>query len=349
METSSETVSEDREVSMGHRIPNYGEVRKEMASERQQDEPTPIRPQQESQGSSNPSQDVPPSTIVIPISPQSPQPPYRKKKTGHKGAECRDRWRLGVEIVALFVGAIGLYALIQTLSETRKATDAATTAAIATKLAADAAVAQSKVSTDALYSQRPYVSLGRADGTIVEYIPPQPGEREGMMLLYVQNTGPAPALSFLINVYSDLFSGPRIYRHIVRYRQVDEQGKVAGYPIFPNAMIGSDSTHVVVVDPESVPYDDEWELIKSDKGRARFALRGNLEYCDQWGKYHCAEFEIHYQPSPVRRFVANSHECLPEFPSLLKESDIIHGENVRIKLLPRCEQPDERQAEENKQ
>jgi hypothetical protein len=93
--------------------------RRMMESERQQDEPCPVREQQEPQGGRDSGQDVPPPGVDVPIRPQGPHPPNHNNKTGRRGTECRDRWRLGVEIVAVVIGVVGLYALIQTLSETR--------------------------------------------------------------------------------------------------------------------------------------------------------------------------------------------------------------------------------------
>jgi hypothetical protein len=274
METSCETVSEDGKVNMGRRIPNPVSIGSVMESERLQDKPTPIRPQQEAQGGSNPSQDVPTPTIVIPISPQGPQPPTTQEEARQCRAEHRDGIRLGVEIAALLVGTVGLFALIQTLGETREQVN----------------VAKSTLQV----AQRPYVSLGKADGTLVEYVPPPEGERKGALLVFFQNTGATPALSFLANVYSYWPLGPI-----------------------------------------------EWELMKANKLEGSFTLGGNFEYCDQWGRLHCEMFSIHYERPPVGRFLAYTYECFIGFPPPLKRDDLGVSADIKVIILPPCEQPEE--------
>jgi hypothetical protein len=69
---------------------------------------------------SNPSKDVPPSTIVVPPSSQSPESPPDKDEARHRRIERRDQIRLGVEILAVFVGLIGIVGLFVTFQETQE-------------------------------------------------------------------------------------------------------------------------------------------------------------------------------------------------------------------------------------
>jgi hypothetical protein len=233
-------------------------------------------------------------------------------------------WITAKGTVVALTGLIGLY---YTFAETRRQANIAEQTLRAT--------------------QRPYVSLGKADGIIVEYAPPPEGERKGALLVFFQNNGVTPALSFLANVYSwwPLAQSEIPDRHIMRWRGVDKQGRGAGRPIYPNVTIGANSIQAVVIDQKWIPSHEEWELMKAGKLEHALTLGGNLEYCDQWGKLHCEMFNIRYEPPPVDRFVASTHECPPGFPPPVDKAKLGVGDDIEIIVSPPCEQPGEREAE----
>ena len=69
----------------------------------------------------------------------TPQSPTAEDEAHKHRAERRDRWRLGVEVAALFVGIAGVIGLILTLTETQKATKAAIESAKAASSSAQTA------------------------------------------------------------------------------------------------------------------------------------------------------------------------------------------------------------------
>lgn len=140
-------------------------------------------PQQQAQGGGDRSKDVPPETVTVPPSTEGPQPPAPKKKTGRQGTECRDRWRLGVEILALLVGILGFIGLLLTLREARRATEAAIQS---TKAARDTLTETKK---SFRLDQRPWVGLDQID------IPDKPTAGSAFRIkVSLRNSGKSPAL-----------------------------------------------------------------------------------------------------------------------------------------------------------
>jgi hypothetical protein len=291
-----------------------------------QDDPPPKTPQQNAQDSRDAGQYVLTPGVRSPVSSQNPESPPPERSTYEDRAERRDERRLKVEFIALLVGFVGLIGLGYTLSETRR----------------QANIAERSLQV----TQSPYISLGKADGIIAEYVLPPEGATKGAMYLFIQNTGNAPALSFLANVHSDLTPGPVFFEHIQRWRNLDKKGRIVAWPISERPTVGANSVYVIVVDPQWIPRIDEWEVIKADKWDGGFSLSGNFEYCDQWGKLHCEMFHVHYKPLPIGRFIANTYQCFIGFPFLLKQSDLGATEEYPVKILPPCEQPGERQREQ---
>src|SRR4051812_47484989 len=75
-----------------------------------------VAPQQAAEERGDSRENVPPTTVKVPPGPQGPQPPPRPRKTYRRRRECRDRWKLGVEIfTAVVVLAYTTVAALQRL------------------------------------------------------------------------------------------------------------------------------------------------------------------------------------------------------------------------------------------
>jgi hypothetical protein len=304
-------------------------------------------------------------------------PPYRQnnRSNGEKSG-CLEVARFVVEVLTFIVGLAAFIALLFYVGATRHqvremrranriaqaATDdsrKATADALqetrrsiqVAQEAADAAQKQAQTAIDTLHAQRPYVSVGREDGTVAEYKPPARGEKRGTVLLYFRNTGSVAATNFLVNVNRVLSQNSPLrpkqeqaWGHIERWRVLSE-GKPDGGGFVMGATIGTNSTYVKVLPPDWTPSADEWELIsvgKSEEGG--FSMLGNLEYCDGWGKYHCEMFDIRYSPAPVGIFTARMWGC-PSVLSAYRDLSAVVGDPKLTAIpLPRCEQPGERET-----
>lgn len=253
--------------------------------------------------------------------------------------DARDESRLRVEKRVFWVGLFGLFGLLYTLCLTRVATNAATD--------------QAKAALSALYSQRPYMRLGKADGTIAKYTAPTGNTKKGTIVLYFRNTGPVAAINFLTNVVRVVPSDKALFsqqdrgeRHIERW-QVWEGSVFPGQVSTGGDMVEANSIEEVVLDEKWTPTIEEWKLIDGGKSENSFSITGNLEYCDSWGKYHCEMFYLYYRPAPLSRFTAQMSRCLRGFPPLSDPSEIARADDTSATPLARCEQPEEREEKEN--
>jgi hypothetical protein len=95
-----------------------------------------------------------------PKTPQNPQAPRGKKRTYRSREECRDRWKLGIEI-ATFLVVLGYTIVAYHQWETAiDATDANKIAASAAKTQADAALLSTQTAQKQLeLSERPWIKI----------------------------------------------------------------------------------------------------------------------------------------------------------------------------------------------
>jgi len=215
----------------------------------------------------------------------------------------------------------------------------------ATKDAAEAAATQARIALTQLHSQRPFMALGRGDGVIVEYRPPTETGRKGTIQLYFSNTGPAPALRFLVGAHSSLPTAQiEKGRHLYR-RRVIQNGKPTGWLSMGGHIVAANAPYVVTLDSTSVPSDDEWRLIET--GKLEFIIRGTYEYCDSWGKYTCNMFMFIHPGTPGKslKLVADD-SCVP---AVLKDTPPPflwppETEPPELQVDRRCQQPEERAA-----
>ena len=199
-------------------------------------------------------------------------------------------------------------------------------------------------------SERPYVTLGRADGKFMEFQPQNPKEGEtSTVVIYVTNGGKSPALRFQFNEAFAMRSG--------EHRTGDTIVSLGRYVVLRDSPPGLKGTIMEV--GTGVPLQggatrkqalagvrstfsaEELRLIKS--GAEALNINGRFEYCDQFGEYYCFQVSAWYQPAPVDDFVsAGLFRCELYFPP---PSPIIPAE--QSKALAPCANPQE-QAEQKK-
>lgn len=286
------------------------------------------QPTNKSQGSSRLSQRPP-------IETDSSEEQWRADQRRHWKRQLTAQWCLNwITLGAAVVGIGTLPFLYGTLKTTQISADAA-------KTQADAAI-------QALHSQRPFVSFGKPDGRLLDYIKPRKSDKKGSIILYFRNTGPAPAQNLLINAYSSL---PPIEkggnRHLYRFR-IYFKGQPAGISFMGGTSLGASSVHSQPLEEKWVPNPEQWSLIRSGQWNGTFRIEGTFEYCDSWGQYRCETFAARYQPPPIDNFIAT--QALPQcFVHTPDPSEMAKGEDYRAEPLPTCEQPEERSLQMQKQ
>ena len=173
-------------------------------------------------------------------------------------------------------------------------------------------------------SERPYVSMGRRDGTVGNFIvPTDPGAKAGIML-YFHNSGHLPALRFNVSIKP---------LHMVRVQNIASGGitLIAG-----KKDIGGDSDAAAMFEQKV----DRQVAISAEKGTSRYRLEGFFEYCDDFGEYTCRDFEITYVTAPVDAFnLLAMNQCSYIYPP--------PGPGNRV-LRP-CETPEERDARQKQE
>lgn len=191
-------------------------------------------------------------------------------------------------------------------------------------------------------SERPYVSIGQADGTLAKFSPSSDGK--AAIALFFTNAGHSPALNFLVNAG---LAGlpPRFGKGSIEERHL-ERFQSLGSPTMPfhgilSSASGTDipgqSTHREYLVSKWTLTSEEVKGIKTGK-YPFFEVFGDFEFCDQFGEYRCREFSLRYVPSPVDAFVSGP---LPVRDCFLMPS-VPPPEPVPMKVLHRCEQPGER-------
>ena len=181
-------------------------------------------------------------------------------------------------------------------------------------------------------SQRPYVGIGRKDGTMGRFIEPIDPAKKASVLLYFHNGGQLPALNFNVQLFKP--EGSTLEQHMARLE--GENGarmQVAGGITIP----GDSDRKAMFEDWISEP---DVELAKS--GKKLIPINGFFEYCDEFGGYVCTQFTGRYEPRQVPEFnLVMTGGCIYSYPKV----DRWLPQKFRY-LLP-CEQPDELAKEQD--
>jgi hypothetical protein len=119
-----------------------------------------INPQDRPDASSEASENVLLHTAQGPPTPQNPQPPNNKQRAYRGRAECRDRWKLGVEILTFVVVLAYTVVAYHQWKTAIDATRATQTTAIAAKTQGDSALLSAQIAQQQLMlSERPWIKI----------------------------------------------------------------------------------------------------------------------------------------------------------------------------------------------
>jgi hypothetical protein len=196
-------------------------------------------------------------------------------------------------------------------------------------------------------SERPYIVLGRKDGTIADFAVPKdwtnPRAAVGL-IIYFQNTGHLPALHADIGVTMTALIPPTGNKPPIDppersrgefYRARNKKGEMNW--LQGESSIGGASEFLLPLANELSKAD--YDIIQ--QGHTVYMVIGAVRYCDDFGDYTCNEFTLFFEGDPFDKFrVINDEPCL------------IYGYPPRradMEYLTPCEQPEERAAREKEE
>jgi hypothetical protein len=165
---------------------------------------------------------------------------------------------------------------------------------------------------------KPYVSLGRPDGTPMTLQGASDNKRRTTVAMYFHNAGQGAALRFWVNAWSvppSLWKVPQANYptpdHLQRWRNL-RTGDTTGYPSGPNLAAGATTT-VWLSDLYTISSSD---IPAIENGEKELRIQGTYEYCDEFGDYYCSWFNAVYQTAPVGAFVVDqpTNDCSTRQP-----------------------------------
>jgi hypothetical protein len=205
-----------------------------------------------------------------------------------------------------------------------------------------------RITTESLrISQRAYITLGRKDGVVAEFLKPSDPNSASAIVVYFQNSGHLPAhINWGATPETDLmakmpetspFFGIASYHHFTPIQRIrGRQNNVLGYDFGIGTVIGSDSLYVA--DFGTLPSSKLSSLAHNIK---TVEIDGAFESCDDFGTYVCRQFVLKYRPLPYDSFTEiNERDCLPFITEIKKRSEFIY--------LKPCPSPADREEESRK-
>lgn len=204
-----------------------------------------------------------------------------------------------------------------------------------------------KVGQDSFHAtQRSYVTIGRKDGVVAEFVMPKDSKDNAGIVMYFQNNGHIPA-KFNWGIGGDIvvipplpdFATVKSPHHFIpmtrtRNRKDGSTGEGQG----AGGTIASDSMYIA--DVVELPQERVVQLSHMDR---LFMIDGVFEYCDALGTYSCRQFQMFYQGVPYDSFrLAFDSEC----PVFLR---VPPPPSPDIEYLPVCQTVDEEEAKHQKE
>jgi len=188
-------------------------------------------------------------------------------------------------------------------------------------------------------AQRAYITVGRKDGVVAEFIVPQNRpEANAGLVLYFQNSGHLPAKfnwGVTYNAPTNIGSAfPLQFLHSEHVwkpmvRTINRKNRTRSGNA--ESTIGADST--ISEDFGELTQKQVVELATSNKF---FPINAAFEYCDEIGTYSCREVIIYYQGLPYNSFhLITENNCSPGLRT-------VQNVNPGDEYLPPCETAEER-------
>ena len=276
----------------------------------------------------------------------------------HKGGKDTHDLAVAAQGQAKAAGA-QVTEMIKQETDTHELATQAKNQADRTKDLADRALVQAnatariaKLTQDTLnVSQRAYVTVGRADGTVAEIIMPAEPNAKAAILVYFQNTGHLPARfnwgnsspmiavlptdpkvlkdSEMQNTQWSDFDTEHVFQPMWRTKNL-KQANSFGWT--GTITIAGQSAYEGVL--WEIPRERMLQLMNWDRP---FMPTGKFEYCDGFGNRVCRRFGLRYAGNPYNKlFLASEEECATWEMQVLNPSP-------DVEYLNPCEVPEKRE------
>ncbi len=205
-------------------------------------------------------------------------------------------------------------------------------------------------------SKRPYVSLGRKDGTIAEFVASEDPTVPVGIRLYMQNGGQSPALNPEIALRLKMLFITAKGQTAHPKDKYPYQGKgeafsfITRYKVKNSLYAQSSGGSGTSIPPQSEYIHDSPSQVSLEQyrllqtGERFLMLFGMLQYCDELGNYTCRQFTLSFNGPPTDAFTEiDEMDCAPLYfyPNP-------PGPLTTEYLLP-CEQTDERNQREKQE
>lgn len=194
-------------------------------------------------------------------------------------------------------------------------------------------------------SQRAYVTLGRKDGTIAEFVVPKDIKADAGIVVYFQNSGHLPAkfnwgvpdlfnnLTVPANSVIQFIHSPHNFGPMYRTRN-KKTGSLS--EVGAGDSIGGESQ--VVEDFGEVSRE---EMDRMSTANMIYQLNGVFEYCDELGTYRCRQFALYYQGVPYSAFrLVSEYDCW-------SNARTISHRDPDVEYLPACKTAQENDKRDN--
>jgi hypothetical protein len=160
--------------------------------------------------------------------------------------------------------------------------------------------------------QQAYVTIGRKDGVVAEFVSPKDAKDNAGIVIYFQNSGHIPAKCnwgtisdiLLIPPVQDFppIHSPHHFTAMTRTRNTDNPESVGESG---GITIAGDSLYTT--DVSELPQSNVARLATMNRV---FELMGAFEYCDEFGTYSCRQFTMYYQGVPYNAFrMVSDYAC----------------------------------------
>jgi len=192
--------------------------------------------------------------------------------------------------------------------------------------------ANSQTAENFIASQRPYVSVGKRDGTIGGFVDPTDAKGKVAVVLYFHNGGNLPASRFNVQLFAA--AGPSRVMHMARLKNkaMDMTVYVAG---LKDIARDSDNTEFF---PNWISQAD---VMSARAGEKPISLDGLYEYCDAFGEYVCHEFTVNFDAASNGFNLLSTRECSYEYPAM---NPTLPAE---LEYLPPCPNPNEQKQQQS--
>jgi hypothetical protein len=180
-------------------------------------------------------------------------------------------------------------------------------------------------------SQRPYVSIGRQDGSVGGFSELANANGNVAVVLYFHNGGNLPASRFNARLFTPTGPTPETQLHMARLKNDQTTMYIDGLKEISR---DSDDTETFL---NWIPQTD---VIAAREGKKTIPVNGFFEYCDEFGNYACREFSIWFDGTTDEFTLLQTTECRYQYPV------VIPSLPTEMEYVPPCPSPAEQKEEQ---